>query len=186
MRGESSAGFIITMLFLTRFLLTCSRSRIPRVSALASSFRNTRDFSSRSAVLLSQTTRAVGGGGAGRHHHHRHLSSASSFLGLMMAVTSGSSFVYCQKEDEDDDDNGSTIQVPPFHESVLTYDHYNGVTMHLDKLGDEEVTTFPQSLKKALTFWKAEGRKGIWINAPPNKAHLVPVRLLRLLLTRSL
>jgi hypothetical protein len=179
MRGESSTGFIITMLFITstRFFLTCS-SRIPRVSAFASSLRNTRHLSSSSAVLLSKTTR---GGGSVTSRHHRHLSSASSFLGLMMAVTSGSSFVYCQKEEEveEDDNNGSTIQVPPFDESVLTYDHYNGVTLHLDKLAEEEVTssTFPQNLKKALTFWKAEGRKGIWINAPTNKAHLVPVSL---------
>jgi hypothetical protein len=95
----------------------------------------------------------------------------------MMVATSGTSFVYCQKG-EGEDDNGS-IQVPPFDESVLTYDHYNGVTLHLDKLAEEEVTpsAFPQSLKKALTFWKAEGRKGIWINTPTNKAHLVPVRL---------
>jgi hypothetical protein len=71
-----------------------------------------------------------------------------------MVATSGSSFVYCQ-EGEGGDDNGS-IQVPPFDESVLTYDHYNGVTLHLDKLAEEEVTpsAFLQSLKKALTFGK--------------------------------
>ena len=75
-------------------------------------------------------------------------------------------------------------QQPPFDDSVLSYDHYNGVTIHLDKYhhqhqksndddsgndssGDNHLPTeplFSQKLKEALQIWKAQGKKGIWIN----------------------
>jgi len=68
----------------------------------------------------------------------------------------------------------------------LTYDHYNGVTIHLDKYDkdDEDKTyddsseskqsSFATKLKDALTIWRAEGRKGIWIHANTESAKYIP------------
>lgn len=73
--------------------------------------------------------------------------------------------------------------VPPFDESVIEYDHYNGVTLHLDKLSsssssanineEQESALFAKNLQQAMSFWKAEQRKGIWVHLPTAKAHLV-------------
>ena len=68
------------------------------------------------------------------------------------------------------------VTVPPFEEAVLEYDHYNGVTLHLSRLDNVDQVAFAKDLKQALNFWKAEGRKGIWIHVPTSKAHLIPVR----------
>jgi len=65
------------------------------------------------------------------------------------------------------------FMAPPFKESILEYDHYNGVTIHLDRLDDAQEAKFEGDLKQALDLWKAEGRKGIWVHAPRNKAHLI-------------
>jgi len=74
----------------------------------------------------------------------------------------------------------------PFDESVLSYDHYNGVSIHLDKYDQhdndgihDDSSTAPQSsfatkLDDALTIWKAEGRKGIWIHANTESAKYIP------------
>jgi putative hydrolases of HD superfamily len=91
------------------------------------------------------------------------------------------------------------VKTPPFDESVLSYDHYNGVTLHLgdyvkwiqSQTGAEQDTRktssdtalsmqhdtakFALDLETALEFWRAEGRKGIWIHAPPQTAEFIPV-----------
>jgi len=90
---------------------------------------------------------------------------------------SPSSLTYCQEDNRTASDD-AVVSTPPFPESALTYDHYNGVTLDLGQmLKDEESTSssFPQDLTDALTFWKAEGRKGIWIHVPASRADLVTV-----------
>jgi hypothetical protein len=132
------------------------------------------------------------------------------------------SYSYCQeaesKEQEEEEDSNynsnanAIISTPPFPETALTFDHYNGATLDLgllpfvedniatdtdtdttagagagagagDTINDTErkatllKTCFPKDLANALTFWRAEGRKGIWIRVPVEKADLVPVRL---------
>jgi len=67
----------------------------------------------------------------------------------------------------------------PFDASVLSYDHYNGVTIHLDKYDENELdgsssSSFGIKLKDALTIWKSEGRKGIWIHANAESAKYIP------------
>ena len=84
---------------------------------------------------------------------------------------------------------GTEVHVLPFEESGLSYDHYNGVTLHLDKISKiyptpvegckNNVPSFIDDLKEALTFWKSEGRRGIWIHVPLNMAHVVPVSDIR-------
>ena len=81
------------------------------------------------------------------------------------------SLAYCQG---DSPESNSVVTTPPFDESSLTFDHYNGVTLHLDKIETQE-SDFKKDLSDALLFWKAEGRKGIWINVPKSAAHFVPV-----------
>ena len=89
------------------------------------------------------------------------------------------------------------VKVPPFDESVLSYDHYNGVTLHLgdymksiqqstSEKEEEEATkpatpdnndttgNFASDLETALEFWRAEGRKGIWVHAPPEAVQFIP------------
>ena len=117
------------------------------------------------------------------------LQRLSSFASdLNAAITSSSTNTTCCEQSEDESENES-IQVTeiPFDESVLTYDHYNGVTIHLDKYeqnGEEDNTSddsfssqqslFATKLNDALTIWKAEGRKGIWIHADAESAKYIP------------
>jgi hypothetical protein len=99
---------------------------------------------------------------------------------------------------EEEPQTQETLDLPPFEDSVLSYDHYNGVTLNLGKYlncqgwqnehettnGDVAVETssadnppsnsFARQLDKALQFWRAEGRKGIWIHAPPIASSLIP------------
>jgi hypothetical protein len=126
----------------------------------------------------------------GRHGWHRTRSSSSAALllsSMMMMVGGFSTLTYCSAEEEQEE---AMLKVPPFDESSFTFDHYNGVTLHLDKLANTYPTaridsssgenvnpacSFETDLKQALLFWKAQGRRGIWINVPPNMSHLVPV-----------
>ncbi|CAJ1932384.1 unnamed protein product [Cylindrotheca closterium] len=106
-----------------------------------------------------------------------HSSSWMTTAGLIMALssTAAASQTLCQG-----DGDNSILTVPPFDESVLIYDHYNGVTLNLEKLlsettnEEEESALFAKNLEGAMKFWKAEQRKGIWVHIPTSKAHLVP------------
>jgi hypothetical protein len=123
------------------------------------------------------------------HHHHRHHSDTSLAY----------EYTHCQEADSnEDEDSSDDISTPPFPEKALTFDHYNGVLLDLgqlladadadntDKNADSSTVTattttttperFPQDLANALTFWRAEGRKGIWIRVPASQAKMVPVR----------
>lgn len=82
--------------------------------------------------------------------------------------TSTTSLAYCQGDDEE----FVALTEPPFHENSLSYDHYNGVTLDLHRIVPSE--NFRTDLAAALTFWRAEGRKGIWIHVPSSRAELVP------------
>ncbi|CAB9505492.1 Nudix hydrolase [Seminavis robusta] len=85
-----------------------------------------------------------------------------------------------------------------FPETLLKYDHYNGVIVHLDWILqhpnkteeaslDEESERqqifqkwtsnpqeFEQVLETSLRKWRAEGRKGIWVHLPRSMASVVP------------
>ena len=144
------------------------------------------------------------------HHHHRRF-SLSRFLLLLVVllrfvrVTCGLTLMMMP-----DNDSTTVIQQQPFPVHALEYDHYNGVTLHLDQLlsttppsssssssltthdvgtvGEEtgppppsalsrqvdEEEQFGRDLATALTIWKAEGRKGIWIHCPHQSASLIP------------
>ena len=159
-------------------------SRFQRGNTLAASRRISTCTLQRSSDKGSggkqrSITRSVARSGRRRPHplYTVVLASSAAVVGGFSSLTS------CSTEDE----TGVEIQVPPFDESSLTYDHYNGVTLHLDKIlefykpsqdapiNQIDASSFGDHLKQAIDFWKAEGRRGIWIQAPPEAAHLVPV-----------
>ena len=104
----------------------------------------------------------------------RRLSFAALFLST--GLVGSSSFAYCAANADEGSDQ-DTFQVPPFDDAVLTFDHYNGVTLHLDKLTKnvEDPLAFQEDLRQALSLWRKEGKKGVWIYAPSTMAHLIPV-----------
>eukprot|EP00535_Pseudo-nitzschia_heimii_P013083 CAMPEP_0197195912 /NCGR_PEP_ID=MMETSP1423-20130617/32072_1 /TAXON_ID=476441 /ORGANISM="Pseudo-nitzschia heimii, Strain UNC1101" /LENGTH=445 /DNA_ID=CAMNT_0042649675 /DNA_START=78 /DNA_END=1415 /DNA_ORIENTATION=- len=112
-------------------------------------------------------------------------SSTGSRLSPFSTALSGISplstnVTYCESESEGEHENEVTsVMKIPFDESVLSYDHYNGVTIHLDKYDQQKVPdlrqpSFATKLEDALTIWKAEGRKGIWIHASTESAQYIP------------
>ena len=107
-------------------------------------------------------------------------------VSLLALGTSSTALAACQDDSNGKDDQGNSTTMTtainvhhPFDESVLTYDHYNGVTLDLEKLnGDPSFSSmdpksFSKRLEQALSFWQAEGRKGIWIHATADQSHLV-------------
>lgn len=129
--------------------------------SIASRIHQSRAFSSKIRPGLQLSLR--------KPSPSKNVSPSSYFAWLtagLLAVSTGTSVALCHEGDE--------VVTPPFSESALEFDHYNGVTLHLDKL--EESSDFAENLKNALNFWKAEKRKGIWIHASTDKAHLLPVR----------
>lgn len=116
------------------------------------------------------------------------------------ATLTSLSSVSCTPLNDDNDTNESsasasaadpveTVQVQPFDESVLEFDHYNGVALYLDRLpaddnnddnDDDNVSAtapanFTASLEAAMNFWKLEGRKGIWMYVPAQHADKIPI-----------
>jgi 8-oxo-dGTP pyrophosphatase MutT (NUDIX family) len=68
----------------------------------------------------------------------------------------------------------------------LEYDHYNGVTVHLERLplvlddddssdNDSRLDVFREALRRQLQQWKAQGMRGVWIHVPTAKAAAVAV-----------
>jgi len=85
----------------------------------------------------------------------------------------------CEEDEDKYESEAIRVTKIPFDESVLSYDHYNGVTIHLDKYDlknddDSRQSSFATQLNDALTIWKAEGRKGIWIHASTQSAKYIP------------
>jgi hypothetical protein len=156
------------------------------VSLVSSITHRIAAFSSVATRGLSRVSKpSIASSSSYSRSNSRHASFAASWLTGLLAMTSGASVAFCREEDDAAAaaataaaTAAASIEVPPFDETALTFDHYNGVTLHLDKLplAGEDLAQFHNSLRKAMIFWKAEGRKGIWIHAPPTKAHLVPVR----------
>lgn len=173
-------------------------SRIGRVSALPTILRG-QSLNAAAAAGSSGTfgTRIPLVAQVERSQHGGRTSSVWMAAASLLALgTSSTALAACQDGDQQHEDGGSggdgqgntttvattAINVHhPFDESVLTYDHYNGVTLDLEKLNDDpsysnmDPESFSRHLEQALTFWQAEGRKGIWIHATTDQSHLVHV-----------
>jgi len=86
----------------------------------------------------------------------------------------------CVSADEndglDEDAKDQTITTTLFPEESLEYDHYNGVTVHVDErllLSMED--NFAANLGRQLQVWRAEGKRGVWLHVPKPCAAVIPV-----------
>jgi 8-oxo-dGTP pyrophosphatase MutT (NUDIX family) len=107
---------------------------------------------------------------------------------LKAAASALSTNTTCCDEGEGEGENESIrVTEIPFDESILSHDHYNGVTIDLEKYhqNDDDKDTdhssftsqqssFATKLNDALAIWRAEGRKGIWIHANTKSAKYIP------------
>ena len=102
----------------------------------------------------------------------------ATHLKNLIRLASGRSNPHTMASSENNETNGPSA---PFPETILRYDDYNGVTMHLEKCDekDQELLldpiTFEQRLVTALEQWKDQGKKGIWIHCPIQHSALIPV-----------
>jgi len=120
------------------------------------------------------------------------LSFFSTALNTAVSSLSANT-TYCEESEGDAGDESVQVTEIPFDESTLSYDHYNGVTIDLDKYDEQnknkndnytttansdsatpQQSTFAKKLNDALTIWRAEGRKGIWIHANAATAKYIP------------
>jgi len=83
--------------------------------------------------------------------------------------------------EEGEEENVVLVQPFASENGVLEYDHYNGVTLHLNQLSSEikdryqqNLSQFRQDLSTALRIWTTEGKKGVWIYCPQDQAEYIP------------
>ena len=70
----------------------------------------------------------------------------------------------------------------PFPEEALRHDTYQGVTLNISKLLDNnsdrdqlsDPKVFQEDLEKALQIWESQSRRGIWLRIPTTHSHLIP------------
>jgi ADP-ribose pyrophosphatase YjhB (NUDIX family) len=55
-----------------------------------------------------------------------------------------------------------------------TIDHYNGVHITEDSLGNDELK-FGRALEASLLKWQKEERKGVWLTIPTTHSHFIPI-----------
>jgi len=109
--------------------------------------------------------------------------SFSTSLNAVLSSLSSANTTHCEENGGGHENESIHVTENPFDESVLSYDHYNGVTIHLDKYEDDKIidhssashhSSFATKLNDALTIWKAEGRKGVWIHTNSKSANFIP------------
>lgn len=55
-------------------------------------------------------------------------------------------------------------------------DPYNGVIINPKKLPNDEIA-FGTALERSLERWRVEGRRGVWLTVPVDKAPFLPLAL---------
>ena len=158
-------------------LLLCSRVAFSPMLRRRS--RGLTSLNHRAAPLSSsgQSRRTVVGIASSSRVNHRQ-SNQSIYQGALFAsIFLSTSVALCQGGR--DDVETDVLLIPPFDEDVLSFDHYNGVTLHLENMNWEsfDPETFKKDLEQALEFWSMEGRKGVWIQCPPTCAEVVPIAI---------
>lgn len=66
-----------------------------------------------------------------------------------------------------------------FPDEALQYDHYNGVTIHLDQLPPESSDDFANLLRTSLQTWRQQGRRGIWMHIDKSQSDKVHEAILQ-------
>lgn len=110
--------------------------------------------------------------------------SNKTFATATVAATSAAIFVGNSFLDEkstatceESNNADETIHTMPFPENALKHDHYNGVTIDISKLPQnltESPDLFEEALVKALSIWKIDGKRGIWIKMSKEFSNLIP------------
>lgn len=72
-----------------------------------------------------------------------------------------------------------------FPETCFAEDHYRGVTLHLDRLLDDDesgeelqseiLSNFEEIFTRQLSRWQIEEKRGIWVHLPIEASSLVPI-----------
>jgi ADP-ribose pyrophosphatase YjhB (NUDIX family) len=161
----------------------------------------------RQSLLLPSSARHASSGVSGRllqQHTPTYSSRRRVMVGGLStaaAVTAGTNATAScsptENKDDNDDDTltteaaGTSVATPvddptvttvieqPFDQIILETDHYNGVSLHLERLPEDadkhmSAADFETALHTALDFWKRENRKGIWIHLGRKHADKVP------------
>mmetsp|Transcript_692 Transcript_692/g.1000 ORF Transcript_692/g.1000 Transcript_692/m.1000 type:complete len:411 (+) Transcript_692:64-1296(+) len=152
-------------------------------AAFATATRNTRP--SFSIGTRSRTTNIIPKASNKKIHQLRSFSTILLAAGgaVVTSTNGGNSSAMaatlCEPdEDGHDYEEGAETISMPFAEEVIHTDTYNGVTLfaeEIDSSHTSDPSIFAEALQNALTIWKAEGRKGIWIHIPTSLSHLIPV-----------
>lgn len=166
----------------TTTVLFCSTSSVDSTSQ-----RHWHSFACASAFSVAAPLNSSGGASTSfPGFTPPRLSSFSTALNTAVSSLSTNT-TYCDESESGGEEESIHVTEIPFDESVLSYDHYNGVTIHLDKYHHNDdaneshddaspsrQNSFATKLNDALTIWKAEGRKGIWIHANTESAKYIP------------
>jgi hypothetical protein len=173
---------------------TCARAGSNAIRCYhASYFINTSVSRSRVATvaaLLTATSATV------MAAYHQSDDNGSSINDRNWGLKSTNNMYIADCESQKTDQASETLEFLP--ETILKFDHYNGVIIHLDWIFNQTVVedgetekqqqlkrlykewkenprSFEDLLQRSLQNWKNEGRKGIWIHLPREMASVVPV-----------
>jgi 8-oxo-dGTP pyrophosphatase MutT (NUDIX family) len=138
------------------------------ILVFASSVTTAWNFNWRSSSIRCATNR--------NYPYYRHFceTAISSELATITPIIASTTIMA-----EDPNRTVPVLETIMFPESILTYDHYNGVTVHLDHIHHDDFSlnaaAVQARLGNALAEWTKQGRKGIWIHLRNNQSELVPV-----------
>jgi len=117
------------------------------------------------------------------HQSFHHNSSSSAFTTSTIAASTATVAAIVSNDEKSQtnceggsDSETESIVTMPFPEEALRTDHYNGVTIDVSKLPSKFIDSpalFEDALAKALSIWKHEGKRGIWLKLNTRFSNLV-------------
>ena len=98
--------------------------------------------------------------------------AARSSAFLLAAAMATSTTTNCAASCEELASDGKSTNHLYFDDGLFEYDHYNGVTVHLDtRVGtDSAPETFETALRDQLEAWKQQSIRGVWLHVPAQEA----------------
>lgn len=131
----------------------------------------TRMFSSTStSSMLTNNTHS--------QNFHQNSTSSSAFTTTTIAASTATAAAILSSDETTStncEDNEIIVSMP-FPEEALWKDHYNGVTVDISKLPPSLTASpalFEEALAKALSIWKHEGKRGIWLKLKKENSNLI-------------
>lgn len=115
-----------------------------------------------------------GGNDGGAFNHRRNSASVALLLAAAATVATTTCTPGFLATNATSPVESSSLGFPP---DCLEYDHYQGVTIHLERLSPivaDDDATFAKELQQQLQLWKDQGRiRGVWIHVPAVQAAAV-------------